>query len=192
MCFQLTQALQLMSSVNNPPHSVASNYGSLRQGLLGTLETLVGLVVHPDTVGPPLVVLGDSNGPHLHQAEQGDLLEAPHMDLWSHSGLWREGSGLLQAARMSPVGSPAQQGEGQASGPRVALVGPTDRPATGLGALTQGKVPGGLGSLVFGGPGPGSPGHDLGGFGGVLGPPSPDSFHACAGQARGGSLTNIE
>ena len=114
------------------------------------------------------------------------------MDLWSHSGLWREGSGLLQAAHMSPVGSPAQQGEGQASGPRVALVGPTDRPATGLEAPTQGKDRVGLGSLVLGGPGPGSPGHALGGSGGVLGPPSPDSFPAYAGQARGGSLMNIE
>ena len=114
------------------------------------------------------------------------------MDLWSHSGLWREGSGLLQVAHMSPVGNPAQQGEGQASGPRVALVGPTDRPATGLGAQIQGKGPGDLDSLVLGGPGPGSLGHGLGGFGGVLGPPSPDSFPACAGQARGGSLMNEE
>ena len=77
---------------------------------------------------------------------------------------------------------------GQASGPRVALVGPTDRPANGLGAPTQGKGPGGLDSLVLGDPGPGSPGHGLGGLGGVLGPPSLDFFPACAVQDRGGSL----
>ena len=149
----------------------------------------MGPVVRPDRAGPPLVVLGDSNGPHhLHLEELGDPPEAAHMDLWNHSGLWREGSGLLLAAHMSPVGSPAQQGEGQASGPLVALADPTDHPATGLLAPTQGKGPGGLDSLVLGDPGPGSPGHGLGGLGGVLGPPSPGSYPACAGQVRGGSL----
>ena len=75
---------------------------------------------------------------------------------------------------------------------QVALVGPTDPLATGLGALVQGRGPGGLDSLVLEALAPDSPDHGLGGLGGVLGPPSPDSFPAYAGQARGGSLMNIE
>ena len=81
MCFQLTQALQLMSSVNNPPHSAASNYGSLPRDLLDSLEAPADPLVHPDTVGLPLVVLEDSSGPHRQVQVLGGHLEAAHMGL---------------------------------------------------------------------------------------------------------------
>ena len=110
------------------------------------------------------------------------------MGLWSHSGLWREGNGLLQVVHRSLADNPAQLDEELVAGPQVALVGPTDPLATGLGALIQGRGPGGLDSLVLEALAPDSPDHGLGGLGGVLGPPSLDFFPACAVQDRGGSL----
>ena len=181
--------------LNSPPRSVASDCGSLRQGLLGSLADPLA---HHDRVDLPEVVPGDSSGPrHQAQGQEGPQ-EVAHRDLWSHSGLWREGSGHEQGGHRSPVDSRAQQGE--VFGPQVGqAVGPVDRLATGLGALSQGKEGlEGLDSLVLEVDlGLGILGRGLDVLGGDvlhLGVgaldrlPSHDSFLACAGRPRGGSL----